>query len=107
MDLFPTMVAMAGAGLPAGLRLDGVDLTSVLTGRDRLAERTLFWRYQNQRAVRKGPWKLLIQGDAVRLFHLGEDLGEQNDLASARVEVVAALRAELAAWERDVATERL
>jgi len=105
MDLFPTMAAMAGAKLPAKLKPDGVDLTGVLTKGQKLAKRTLFWRYRNQRAVRKGPWKLVIQADTARLFHLADDLGEQNDLASARPEVLAALRAELAAWERDVAPE--
>jgi arylsulfatase A-like enzyme len=102
MDLFPTMAALAGAKLAAGLALDGVDLTRTLTYGERLPERTLFWAYRKQRAVRKGPWKLLVQDDSVRLFNLDDDLGEQHDLAKAEPEMVATLRAELAAWERDV-----
>jgi arylsulfatase A-like enzyme len=104
MDLLPTMIWAAGAKLPADLALDGVDLMPILLGRGKLAERTLFWRYNKQRAVRQGPWKLLIQGRDVKLFNLSEDLGERNDLAATRPEMVASLRARLAAWERDVGT---
>jgi len=104
MDLFATMVSVASVKLPTGLALDGVDLTPALFHKDKLAERTLFWRYRNQRAVRQGPWKLLVQGNAVRLFNLAEDLGERNDLAAAKPKIVANLKARLAAWEKDVET---
>ena len=104
MDLLPTMAAVAGADRPAGLDLDGADLLPVLIRGRKLGERTLFWAYRNQRAVRKGPWKLLIQGDQTRLFNLADDLGEQHDLAPAKPHVVAALRAELNGWEHDVAS---
>jgi arylsulfatase A len=102
MDLFATMVSLAGAQVPAGLKLDGEDLLPVLTGSGGLKARTLFWRYRGQRAVRKGPWKLLVQGKDTRLFNLKTDLGEKNDLADRRTDVVAELRAELAAWESQV-----
>ena len=102
MDLFPTMASLTKAKLPGGLELDGKDLLGVLTANGSLDERTLFWAYGNQRAVRKGPWKLLVQGNATRLFNLDDDLGETSDLTKARPEIAAALRAKLAAWERDV-----
>jgi arylsulfatase A len=102
MDLFATMVSLAGAQVPAGLKLDGEDLLPVLTGSGGLKARTLFWRYRGQRAVRKGSWKLLVQGKDTRLFNLKTDLGEKNDLADRRTDVVAELRAELAAWESQV-----
>jgi len=104
MDLFPTMASLAGAKLPAGLALDGVDLTPALFRREKLSERTLFWAYNKQRAVRRGPWKLLVQGDDARLFNLADDLGERNDLAAAQPEMVTNLKARLADWERDVKT---
>ena len=102
MDLFPTMASLTKAKLPAGLELDGKDLLGVLTEDASLDERTLFWAYRNQQAVRQGPWKLLVQGNATRLFNLDDDLGETNDLAQANREITTALRAELAAWERNV-----
>jgi len=102
MDLFATMASVAGAELQAGLKLDGVDLLPMLLDNRQLPQRTLFWRYLKERAVRKGPWKLLVQGKNVRLFNLGQDLGEKKNLAQAEPGTVKALEDELAAWESDV-----
>ena len=102
MDLFPTMTALTQATLPPGLALDGTNITPALTQAGRLPERTVFWAYRNQRAVRQGPWKLLIQGNAARLFNLAADLAEQNDLANTNPEIVATLRTKLTTWQRDV-----
>jgi len=52
--------------------------------------------------VRKGPWKLLVQGDKVRLFNLEEDLAEKENLADKKPEMVKQLEDELALWEREV-----
>jgi arylsulfatase A-like enzyme len=102
MDLFPTMASITGAKLPAGLKFDGVDLLPMLVNDKKLPERTLFWRHGNQKAVRRGPWKLRVQGEAVELYNLEEDLGEKKNLADARPEMVKALQDELSVWERDV-----
>lgn len=102
MDLFATMVSVAGAELPAGLALDGVNLMPMLLDNKQLPQRTLFWRFQKERAVRKGPWKLLVQGENVRLHNLAQDLGEKKDLAQAEPAMVKTLQGELAAWESDV-----
>ena len=102
MDMFPTMVSIAGAKLPAGFKLDGVDLLGMLTEDKKLPERTLFWRYRKERAVRKGTWKLLIQGDNVKLYSLDEDLGEKKNLAGAKPEMVKILQDKLSAWEQEV-----
>jgi len=102
MDLYATMVSIAGAKLPAGLKLDGVDLLGMLTGHEKLPERTLFWRYRKERAVRRGPWKLLVQDNKTMLFNLDDDLGEKNDLARAKPRMLNRLENELAAWEQEV-----
>ena len=41
----------------------------------------MFWRFEKEKAVRKGPWKLLVRDDETTLYNLDEDLGETNDLA--------------------------
>ena len=102
MDLFATMMSIAGAKPQASLKLDGVDLLPMLTEGARLPKRTLFWRYKKVKAVRKGPWKLLVQNNQSKLYNLDEDLGEKENLALARPDVVKALEDELAAWEQEV-----
>jgi len=102
MDLFPTMVSIAAAKLPEGLKLDGVDLLPMLTEGKQLPQRTLFWRYRKERAVRNGPWKLLIQDKNVRLYNLDEDIGEKRNLAEFESGKVRQLQTELSAWEHRV-----
>ena len=110
MDLFPTLAALAGAPLPDGLALDGLDLSPVLREQKPLAARTLFWHFQGQTAVRRGPWKLLGIPAKKRgkeaakrlLFHLDDDLGEKTDVAGAHPERVRAMHAELDTWMKDV-----
>ena len=74
----------------------------MLTRDAKLPKRTLFWRYRKEKAVRKGPWKLLIQGDRSKLFNLDEDLGEKKNLAVARPEILKSLEDELTVWEQEV-----
>jgi len=53
--------------------------------------------------VRRGPWKLVQQGDgAAQLFNLTDDVGESRDLAAREPARVADLGAALARWEKDV-----
>ena len=105
MDLFPTMASVAGARLPAGLKLDGVDLLGMLTENKKLPERTLFWRYRKEKAVRKGPWKLLVRDNETTLYNLDGDLGEKNDLARAEPRMLKRLEDELAVWDREVSAD--
>jgi arylsulfatase A-like enzyme len=74
----------------------------MMTEGARLVERILFWRYKKVKAARKGQWKLLVQGNQTKLYNLDEDLGEKENLALARPDVVKALEDELAAWEQEV-----
>ena len=106
MDLTASILAATQTPVPADAALDGIDLLPVLEGRSPPVERPLFWRIatalRQQRAVRKGNWKLLVDGDDLMLFDLRTDIGERRDLASRRPDLVRALRQLLAEWERDV-----
>ena len=83
-----------------------MNLLPILEGRAPAMDRTLFWRIdlptRQQRAVRNGDWKLLRDGDDLLLFNLKTDIGERNDLAAMRPDLVSKLRPLIAAWEKDV-----
>ena len=77
-------------------------------------ERTLFWRTagpspvnMNQKAIRDGDWKLLIDGAVTRrfLFNVKADLGERQDWFARRQDIVKRLQQRLSEWERDVDAE--
>jgi len=106
MDLTRSILAATGTSVPPEARLEGIDLIPILTGGQAPVERTLFWRTQGQKAVRRGDWKLLVQGEAAYLFNLRADVGEHNDLARDRVDLIRTLRPLIASWEADVDAER-
>jgi arylsulfatase A-like enzyme len=106
MDLSATILAATGTPLPPAAGWDGMDLLPILEGHAPEVERTLFWRTavggQSQKAVRSGDWKLLVDGTHVLLFDVRADIGERNDLAAQRSDVVQRLWPLIAAWERSV-----
>jgi len=109
MDLTASILAATKTWVPDDAALEGIDLLPVLEGRSPPLERTLFWRIatptRQQRAVRKGDWKLLLDGDDLLLFDLRADIGERRDLASQRPDLVRQLRRLLTEWERNVDAE--
>ena len=60
---------------------------------------------RQQRAVRQGDWKLLVDGGDLLLFNLTADIGERNDLASQRTDIARQLFPLIAPWEADVDAE--
>jgi arylsulfatase A-like enzyme len=109
MDLTASILAATAAPVPENAALEGRDLIPILAGKARAEDRTLFWRIavpmRQQRAVRQGNWKLLLDGDDLLLFDLKADLGERRDLAARHPEIVRRLRSLLGAWEKDVDAE--
>jgi arylsulfatase A-like enzyme len=109
MDLTATILAATGSGIPAGVKLEGMNLLPILEGKSPVVERALFWRVQtpafSQRAVRSGNWKLVRDSGRTMLFDLSKDISERNDLAAHHVDVTRRLHLQLLAWEQDVDSE--
>ena len=105
-DITASILAATGARPPASYSPDGIDILPILRGKAPLLERRLFWRGarpdRQQRAVRVGQWKLLVDASQLLLFDLEADPGERTDLAARRPDLVATLRRLLADWEADV-----
>jgi arylsulfatase A len=109
MDLTASLLAVAGAEVPADARLEGINLFPILEGRAPEVQRTLFWRGtdSNERAVRSGDWKLVVDANKEFVFDIRRDISERNDLASRRQDVAQRLRTLLNAWEREVDAEAI
>ena len=132
LDLFPTLAALAGAPLPAGVTFDGADLTALLFGTGARAARPIhhYFGYQLQ-AVRDAQWKLFLPVQrrpeprpvslwwehnpavfnnqhrllaAPELYDLVADHGETKNLAASHPEIVARLTRQ--AREFDAALQR-
>ena len=106
MDLTATILAAAGAAVPAEARHEGIDLLPFITGERTEVDRTLFWRVMGPRpqsAVRSGNWKLVMDGNRPLLFDLSSDISERENVVGARSDVARRLRAQLEAWQREMA----
>jgi len=109
MDMTATILAVTNSPVPAEARLEGMNLLPMLQAGAPRTERTLFWRItgpaRRQRAVRQGDWKLLLDGGNPMLYNLANDVGERNDLASQRTDLVRKLFPLIVRWEEDVDAE--
>ena len=99
LDIFPTAVTAAGVKLPTDGTLDGVDLIPYLNGSnsDKPHDK-LFWRAGPIWAAREGDWKLIYAADRFWLYDLSTDIGEINNLADKRQDVVKRITASYAQW---------
>ncbi|WP_250846970.1 sulfatase-like hydrolase/transferase [Aquisphaera insulae] len=120
LDVLPTALAAAGATPSEDARLDGVNLLPFLKGEaSATPHEALYWRLGDQRAIRRGDWKLVQYDAAVddgtvsspakakvtpaRLYNLASDIGEAHDLASEQPEKVKELQSAWAAWSGKLA----
>jgi arylsulfatase A-like enzyme len=99
MDWTATMLAAAGASVPAGA-LDGMNMLPCARGAGPV-ERTLFWRQPDpiaspHAAAHRGNWKYLRAGTREFLFDVSVDPGEKADLKAQYPDVLRDLRS---AWE--------
>ena len=106
MDVFPTMLAAAG-GDAGRYELDGIDLLGYLTDGKPPAQRDIYWEMNDQLAARRGPWKLVLNGqlvegappeDQVHLSNLEEDMSERVNCKDQRGELAAELRQGAVSW---------
>jgi len=84
LDIHPTALAAAGVPLSADWKLDGVNLLPYLTGENTgLPHDTLYWRFHDQHAIRRGDWKLVQTriDPKPQLYNLAQDVSETTDLA--------------------------
>ncbi|NIK61990.1 sulfatase-like hydrolase/transferase [Kribbella shirazensis] len=105
MDVTPTI--LTAAGLEPDADVDGTNLLPVLSGADPEPDRVLSWEYEGQLAVRRGPWKLVIdpadrlgaqQQPGHLLFDLAADPHETRNLAAQELAVLAELEKQATTW---------
>lgn len=114
MDLSASLLRIAGAAVPDGKGLDGIDILQHLTSGSPDRSRTLFWRYRRESvtwwAAREGALKLVRRADGDRveewLFDLASDPGETRSLAPERPGDYSRLQRALLQWEREVVPMR-
>jgi arylsulfatase A-like enzyme len=106
MDLFTTLLTLAGAEVPRDREIDGVDISPFLFGAAASPREVMFfYRGPELFAVRKGPFKAYFKTfdgysgiepqphDPPLLFHLDHDPSEKFNVADQHPEVVGEITA--------------
>lgn len=127
MDIFPTIARLSGAELPDNRKIDGLDISRVLTGEASESGHEILYYYNGitLEAVREGKWKLhlprtpkskvfwargslggFLNLEQPVLYNLEKEIGEETNLADKYPEVVQRLlsiakeaREELGDWD--------
>ena len=111
-DFDPTLLELCGLPPRPEQHVDGRSFVDLLK-EGMLEERPIFWHYPhygNQgsspgSAVRLGDWKLIERyedGRSLELYNLREDIGETENLISAKSERAKDLLVMLREWRREV-----
>ena len=119
VDLYPTLLEVAGAEPPADYPLDGVSYFKALTsgGKADLGRDAIFWHFPGYLgagagswrttpggAVRAGDWKLqeYFEDGHLELYNLRDDIGQTNNLAAKLPGKAEELHARLASWRQAI-----
>ena len=119
VDLYPTLLEVAGAEPPPNYPLDGVSYWKLLAsgGKAAFSRDEIFWHFPGYLgagagswrttpagAIRSGDWKLheFFEDGRLELYNLRDDLSETNNLAAKLPDKAKELHARLAAWREAI-----
>ena len=98
-DWMPTFLSLAKVEDLNQYHLDGKDLSTHLLDQEPLPNRSLFWKYRNERAVRYDQFKLYINQADTMLFDLSTDVEENTDIRDEHTALANDLSYALEVWE--------
>jgi len=111
IDIYPTLLELAGLTPPPDQILDGVSWAGIVRGSPPPKRQRMFWHFPcyvgkatPSSAVREGDLKLIEffeDGGRVELYNLRDDPGETRNLAAALPSKAQALSAALRGWQKE------
>ncbi|MCX8091363.1 MAG: sulfatase [Verrucomicrobiae bacterium] len=119
VDLYPTLLELAGAKPPAKQPLDGMSYADLLLsgGRSTRERKPLFWHFPGYLGagggtwrttpvgvIRSGDWKLMefFEDGHLELYNLRADIGEKNNVAFQEQERAVAMHQQLLRWRKEI-----
>ena len=102
LDMFPTLVSMAGLKMPETRPLDGKDIWPALRDKQASPVESYYWVWRNEDVIRTVQWRLHRYHDHFALYDIREDPGETKDVAGAHADVVKSLTAKMDEWSESL-----
>ena len=102
MDIYPTVSDLIGAVPPEDI--DGLSFKNHLLKGEKIRERSLFWEFNSNLAMRKNQWKMVIgrKNKIPELYNLQDDLGETSNMAEEKPELIKEMLKEMESWKKHV-----
>lgn len=98
LDMFPTLIAMAGLKMPNTRPLDGKNLWPALRDNKPSPVDSYYWSWHNEDAIRTADWRMHRFTGRVELYDIHKDIGETTNVADKNPEVVAGLTKKMNGW---------
>jgi arylsulfatase A-like enzyme len=108
LDIAPSVLQLAGGNLHEAMldaphQFDGIDMIPRMNDIQNPSTRTLYFRFWDQAAIRRGKWKYIFVGDGRRyLFDLENDLHEHQNRIDQHSELASKLHDSLKNWCGDL-----
>ena len=106
IDFYPTFAHLAGATIPSGKILDGINIWEAVTKGVKARDEMVYClRHRGKFSdvgARSGDWKVLRTGmKPWQLFNVQEDPSEKKDLSEQHPELVRRMVGEVEQWSQD------
>ena len=114
MDLYPTILEIAGVERVAKQALDGESLVPLMKQTNALKRDAIYWHYPHYGyatkpygSMRQGDWKLIeyFESGEFELFDLKNDIGEIQNLVATSPAKVRAMHQQMLEWRRQVGAQ--
>jgi len=115
IDIYPTVLSLAGLSRPAAERLDGLDLRPLFEPGGTLEREALFWHFPCYTggaspcsAMHSGAWKIIehFETGSYEVYNLHHDPQESKNVAASELETTRRLKAELLRWQTETGAPR-
>jgi arylsulfatase A-like enzyme len=98
LDMFPSLMAMAGLKMPETRPLDGKNIWPALRDHTASPVESYYWVWRNEDVIRTADWKLHRFFERNELYDIRKDEGETKNVADAHPEVVKSLTGKMNGW---------
>lgn len=111
-DVVPTVLSLCGEDVPDDHECDGKSLASMVADGDDSPHTEVFWRFNDQLAIRRGDWKLTVNGrdidsdpDEIHLSDLSSDSAERTNLVDEHPDLATELERTVREWADELPPE--